>query len=488
LSLKARVLRGSLWSLAGGSGQQLIAFFTFLYLAKVLDARAVGIVASAAILSDITVIFAKLGLVEAIQRQDPDRDIEGAAWWCSALSGVAGAALMIAASFIVRQLTDQPEIANVLLILAPVAVLSAVTAVPEGLIRRSLKFRALSIRTWVATLAGGVAAVSAVWFDFGLYALAIQRLATAVIGSALIWLQAGWRPVAFANLRSALHLVRSGFMIVVGNFSGIVNARVSDSITALFLGAAPLGYLRLSSRFSDVIVTMVVTPVVSVALPSFAQVKNDRAALKRSYLRLTQFMAVVAIPAYFGLGAIAEPFIRALLGEKWLGALVAFQFFGFGITAGCVNYFFSPLMVAIGRADIVMKQSVTQVLLSIPLVWAGAQYGLTGVVLAGVVRASIVSIMNTVVIARQLSVKVRSIVFQWAPPFVSSLVMFGACKVLLSHLPSDAGDYVRCAAAIALGLAVYSVTLTAGDFLGLWRGYVRNGLNSLRGGLRPAGL
>ena len=484
LSLKARVLRGSLWSLAGGSGQQLIAFLTFLYLAKVLDARAVGIVASAAILSDLTVIFAKLGLVEAIQRHDPDHDLETAAWWCSAISGLAGAVLIVLASFLVGRLTNQPEIANVLLILSPVALLSAATAIPEGLIRRSLKFRALSIRTWISTIAGGAAAIVAVSLDYGLYALAIQRLVTSFIGSVMIWLQAGWRPGGFSNFRSAAHLVRAGFMIVIGSFSGIVNARISDAITALFLGSGPLGYLRLASRFSDVIVQMLVVPVVSVALPSFASVKNDPAAMRRSYLRLTQFMAIVAIPAYFGLGAIAEPFIRALLGEKWLGALVAFQFFGFGITAGCVNYFFSPLMVSMGRADIVMKQSVTQIILAIPLVWAGAHYGVTGVVLAGIIRASIVSIMNTIVIVKLLSVRARSIVFQWAPPFISSLAMFAACKLLLAQL-SGSSDYVQCAAGIALGVVVYAVVLTLGDYIGIWHGYVRNGLASLKGGLRP---
>lgn len=469
--------------MAGGSGQQLIAFLTFLYLAKVLDPRAVGIVASAAILSDLTVIFAKLGLIEAIQRQDPDHDIEGAAWWFSAVSGLAGLALLVLSSFILRWTTGQHEIANVLLILSPVALLSAITAVPEGLIRRSFKFRSLSIRTWVATMAGGAASIGSVWLGYGLYALAIQRLVTAAVGSSLIWLQAGWRPSAFSSFRKAAHVIRAGIMIVVGNFSGIVNARISDSITALFLGPTPLGYLRLASKFSDVMVQMVVTPIVSVALPSFSSLKHDQAALRRSYLRLTQFMAVASIPAYFGLGAVAEPFIRALLGAKWMGALVAFQFFGFSITAGCVNYFFSPLMVSIGRADIVMKQSVTQVIMAIPLVWAGAHYGVPGVVLAGIVRASIVSIMNTVVIVRLLAVPARSIVFQWLPPFLSALSMFLIVKASLRHLPLT-NDIARCGAGIFIGITIYALVLTLGDFIGLWRGYVRHGIASLKGGLR----
>ncbi|MDI1295519.1 MAG: lipopolysaccharide biosynthesis protein [bacterium] len=479
MSFKKRVIKGSLWSLAGGAGQQIISFLIFLYLAKLLDARAIGIVASAAILTDLTVVFARMGLVEAIQRHDADHRIESAAWWCSALAGALGSSILIGSALILKALGTDDEIADVLLMLSPATFLSATSAVQEGLIRKRLDFRALTFRSWGATLIGGGAAILAFSMNYGLYALVAQRVATATVSAILIWLQAGWRPSWRPELRPASIIVRDGGMILVGSFSGIINARVSDAITTLLLGPTALGFFRLASRFSDVMVQVLVTPIVAVALPSFAALQNDRDALERTYLRLTQFMAAASIPAFFGLGAVAEPFLTTILGAKWLGATIIFQLMGFSITAGAVNYFFAPLMVATGRADVVMKQSLSQIFIGIFLILGGAHFGMVGVAIATVIRGAIVNVMNVYIINRLIGVKYRNIIYQWLPPFICAIMMYAITKSILSLINFQ--PYAELIIGITIGSISYTLLLVAGDFSGIWRHYVRGAFHSLRG-------
>lgn len=483
MTLKGKVIKSSLWSLAGGSGQQLIGLVLFLYLAKVLDATAIGIVASAAILSDLTIIAAKMGITESIQRQQEDQNVDNSAFLFTVFTGIIGFFIIVLSAFIFKRYSH--DISNVLFILSPVCFFTAVSAVPEGLIKRKLNFRALTIRTWIATFAGGLLAVGMVEIGLGFYALVGQRLAFAIVSCALIWAQADWRPRIKLDISDAQEVIKTGFMILVGNFSGIINARVADSITALFLGPTTLGFLRISSRFSDVMVQMTVAPLASVALPSFSALQGDKASLRRMYLRLTQIMAIGSIPVFFGIGAVAKPFILVVLGKKWLGSEVAMQVLGFAITAGAVNYFFSPLVVAIGRADIVMRQSISQIILGIPLIWFGAQYGLIGVLISNIMRAFLVSLFNLYVITKVVDVKIKTVLGQIIPPFICSLIMFATVTYILINI-SIKNNIVLLVIGIVSGSVVYVSALVIGDFLGLWRRYVRGVFSAIRGGLYQA--
>lgn len=483
MSFKGRVIKSSLWSLAGGSGQQLIGLFIFLYLAKILDARAVGIIASAAILSDITVVVSRMGIMESIQRHSSNAEVDSAAFWFTALTGFSGTALLLLSALLIHLWGDPLGIAAVLLILAPMSALSATAAVPEGIIRRGLNFRALTVRTWIATIIGGVVAVVMVRMGFGLYALAGQRLATAMGSFVMIWAQSGWYPKHGPSLNPAKDTIKTGAMILVGNFSGIINSRISDSITALFLGPIVLGFMRVGSRFWDVMVQMTVIPVTGVALPSFSMLREDSDALRRMYLRLTQFMAAASIPVFFGIGSVAPQFISILLGDKWLGAVPVFELMGFLITAGSINYFFSPLIVSIGRADIVMKQSVAQIILGVPLIWIGSHFGMFGVLIANIVRASIVSIANLAVINSKVGLNYKFVLWKIVPPFISSLIMFISVKLIMELLAAQ-DVYIQLLVGVFSGAVIYSALMVAGDIAGLWPHYVRGAVGALRDGLK----
>ena len=200
-----------------------------------LDARAVGIVASAAIISDFMIIASRIGMMESIQRLESNPRVESAAFWFTALTGSAASIFVLLASFLVRSWGNAPEVANVLVIMSAIPVLAAVTAIPEGIIRRSLNFRALTFRTWVATLIGAGVAIAMVQRGFGLYALAGQRVTSAFCSMILIWAQAQWRPHFRPAIAPAYEVIRTGSMILVGSFSGLINQHIADSITAIFL-------------------------------------------------------------------------------------------------------------------------------------------------------------------------------------------------------------------------------------------------------------
>jgi PST family polysaccharide transporter len=482
VNIKRRVLSASLWSLAGTGGQQAISFFLFIYLARQLAPADIGLIALAVVFLDIVGAVSRCGQVEALQRYgNLDSRVTSTSFWMLALAGAASCLSILLAGFTFRAFPDRAAIGNVLLLLAPMSALQAWNAVPEAILKQRLDFRLLTIRTWTATLAGGALAVYMVHLELGVYALVGQRLGTAAVQTIMLWVLVRWRPRFTFDRVEARRLLGTGFEIMLAGLAGIVNLRIADSITGVFLGAQQLGFLRLGWRFGDVIVQFAVLPIAGVALSSFSKLRDNPESLRRAYLRLTQFMALASLPLFFGLGAVADVLVPLLFGEKWLPGVTVLQLIGFLILPGTINYFFAPLMVAVGATRVVLRQSIVQIVATAFLLGVGARWGIIGVLIAHILRACFVSCYNLHAMNQAVKLRPMSVIRVLGPPSMACVVMVGSVWAA-KHELSLTGIYLL-ALLILIGAATYGAALLAGDAAGLWRGYVGGAVRSLAGAL-----
>lgn len=487
MSLKRQIAKGSLWVLLGGGGQQLIGFVVFIYIARVLNPAVVGIVAFAVIAIDLAGFISRWGQIEVITREvAPSPKLLATSFWISATIGAGAMAVLLIASLVMRVNSDNATLAHVLMLLAPVPLLQGLSVVPEALFRRRMDFRSLALRNWIATVAGGVAAISIAQYSPGVDVLVGQRLTTAIVQIFTLWSMIRWLPSFDFILKEAPRLLRDGLQILVSSLSNMLNERVGDGLTGAFLGPAQLGFLRLGWRFSDAIVQVSVMPVSLVTLSSFSQMQGDLPAIGRAYTRMTQIMALLSLPIFFGLGAIAEPLISTVFGSKWMGVVPALQLLGVIMLGSSVNYFFNSAMIAVGRSDILMRHSIAQLGIMVAYMLIGVQFGLVGVMIAHCFRSFSVSALNMTALKSEIGIRATILVGALIPPVISCALMWLAvtgCNHLIdAKMPSLVSlPYVKMGLLVAGGATVYAASLLAGDVIGLWRGYTRDVISSLSG-------
>lgn len=485
MNLKRTVLLSSIWSLIGNSGQPLISFLIFLYLARKLSPAEIGLVVLAMVFIEVAGFASRWGQVEVLQREPDlsDRTTSTSFWMLAAIGLATAGALALSAVPIGRIAEDGP-LGVVLLLLSPIAALQAWNAVPEALLRRRFSFRTLAFRSWLATLAAGAIAVYLAHKGYGVYALVAQRLTAAFAQTIAVWFMLRWRPLLTFDKAAAKRLLGTGAEIMLAGFSNIINLRVTQGIIGFVLGPADLGLFRFGWRFFEFVTQLSVAPVSSVALATFSHTQHDRAMLTRAYLRMTQFMAIGSLPLFFGLGAVADTFIPLVFGAKWTGSVVVVQSLGLVIIAGTVNYFFAPVLIAIGRSRVVLHQSIGQVLLSVILILAGAQFNILGIIVAIVVRTWLVAAYNIYVLRRELGVKPAAILLAVLPPAVASLAMAGVVEIAESRLAGTMPDAWLLAVLVSVGAAAYPAILASGDLVGLWRGYLQGAYSSLMSAMK----
>jgi O-antigen/teichoic acid export membrane protein len=484
MSIKRRVFSASLWSLAGNAGQQAITFLLFLYLARRLMPADIGLIALAVVFLDVFASVSRCGQVEALQRYVKlDDRLTSTSFWMLALSGTISCTSVALAGATLHAFPEHAALGNVLLLMAPLSAIQAWNAVPEAILKQRLDFRLLTIRTWSATLAGGVLAIYMVHLDWGIYALIGQRLGTSAVRTVMLWTLVRWRPRFAFDRIEAKSLLGTGFQVMVAGLSGVINARIADSITGVFLGIQQLGFLKLGLRFFEVVVQIAVVPMSSVALSTFSKLRGNPESLRRAYLRLTQFMALGSLPMFFGLGAVGDIFVRLVFGEKWLPTTVVLQLLGFLILPGTINYFFAPLMVAVDKTGVVLRQSATQILITAVFLGIGARWGVAGVLIAHILRANLVSWYNLYAMSQAVGLKPMSVIQVLAPPSIACAVMVAVVWAVKAELSATMSAIQLLGLLIVIGAVTYGMALFAGDAVGLWKGYIAGAARSLAGAL-----
>lgn len=485
MNIKRRILSASLWSLLGNGGQQAISFFLFIYLARQLSPVDVGLIALAMVFLDILASVSRCGQVDTLQRYvSLDDRVTSTSFWMLIVAGVASCMSVLLVGCALRAYPDHAALGNVLLLLAPLSALQAWNAVPEAILKQRLDFRSLAIRSWIATVGGGVLAIYMVHLQLGVYALVGQRLGTAAVQTITLWALLRWRPRFTFNRVEAKRLLETGLQIMLAALAGAINVRIAESITGVFLGPQQLGFLRLGWRFFDVIAQLSVLPVSSVALSSLSKLRDNPENLRRAYLRLTQFMALASLPLVFGLGAVADVLVPLVFGGKWLPSVIVLQLLGLLMLPGTINWFFAPLMVAVGKAGVVLRQSVAQVFVSALLIGVGARWGVEGVVVAHILRSNLISWYNLYAIKQAVELRPLSVVRMLLPPTVACVVMVGVVLLAKHELSSSISSLHLLGLLILIGAVTYGMTLVAGDALGLWRGYISGAVQSLAGAFR----
>ena len=486
--LKRRAFVGSVWSLLSTGGRQAIAFVLFIFIARKIGPADIGLIAVAMIVIDIVGFASRFGQVEALQRQaDLSDRLASTSFWMLAVAGPA-TSLFVVAGAVLSGGAVSPDFRHVLMLLAPLCALQAWNAIPEALLKRRFDFRALAARTWLATVVGGLLGAYLAVRGAGVYALVAQRLSSAAVQTVTLWAMLRWRPEMTFDRSAAVALARTGGGILLSNISGIVNRRLVDGITGAILGLTQLGHFRLGWRFFDFIVQFSVTPLSAVALSAFSKVQHDPERLTRVYLRLTQFVALASLPTFFGLAATADLLVPVVLGDRWRESIIVMQLLGFVMLGGVVNYFFGTALIAVGKVNIVVRQSVIQIFGTALFVAVGAHFGIIDVLLAIIARALMVAVYNIAALRKEIGLSLAALFQSLMPPVVASGVMVAAVRFGMLELAGSMPGIVLLGVLVTLGVATYGAALLIGDFVGLWRGYIRSALTSLGGAVirRPA--
>ena len=441
--LKKRSVHGSLATLVA----QAITFATrFAYtvvLGRLLGPAEFGLIAMVTPILGFVSTFNDFGFAQAIiQRQEITRRQISALFWMGLAISAALAAIVMLAAPLVGRTYREPRTVGIMFAMSSLLVLNTLSMVPKTLLRRNMRFIAVTASDLSSILIGSGVGVAAALMGFSYWSPVIGQAATAVVGVVLAYALAGWWPSRPAGDPALKQMVRFGANLTGVNVATYFSMTADNMIVGVFAGKVALGLYDRSYNLTVQPLNQLLLPVSQVSVPLLSRLHDRPDLYKRSYLTMIRLALLLSMPAMLLCVLFAGPIIHVLLGKQWDAAAPIFAW----VCAGglLVPVFASTgwVFTTQGRTDKQMVYSSITALIGIASFAIGIRWGAVGVAAASALSFTFIQLPIMVRAMTRLGpIMLRDIVTTLAPFTAAALCVAVPLYYLrwVTHLPGLIG-------------------------------------------------
>ena len=448
-------IHGIFWNYASFALGKGLVLVTTAVLARLLTPEEFGLVAFATIAIDYLAILKDLGLGAAlIQRRQNIDEAANTVFTMNLLLGAGLTLITFVMAPLVAAFFQEPLVTPMLRWLGFSFVLTALGSVHIVRLQRELEFRRKLVPDLGRSIVKGVVSIGLALTGFGVWALIVGQIAGVVIGVILAWIVFPWRPRLTINFGLASGLLRYGLALVGVDALNIATDNLDYIIIGRVFGNTALGIYTLAFRLPELLVLNPLWVMAGAVFPAYATLQEHPETLRRGFLATVRFVEILCVPLSLGLMLVADPLVRVIFGEQWLAAIPIVRILALFVLIRSISFNAGDVYKAVGRSDILVKLELLNMVVLVPLLLFGSNFGLIGVAIGHVLASVVRMVADLIVASRFIKVSVADILLELKPSFLG-----GAALTLLVfsglYLTVEAAALVRLLVTIPLGAAGY---------------------------------
>ena len=315
---------------------------------------------------------------------------------------------------------------------------------------RNLEFKGLFLSTLAASVASGVISIWMAANGFGVWAMVGQQVSYYFVLMIALFFEVSWKPGLLFAFDRIKEMFSFGWKLLVASLIDTLFNNLYGLIMGKIYNEELLGAYNRGDQFPKLIVNNLGGAIQSVLLPQ-GSVHDVRHMVRRA-IRLSSFLV---LPMLFGLMAVADTLVLALLGEQWLICVPYLRIM-------CVAYSFWPIHItnlqainAVGRSDVFLKLEVIKKGMGLTGLIIGAQFGPLVMISIKAVLDFFSTFVNAWPNKKLLGYSIFSQWMDIMPSLILSLVMSAVVYGLQFVLPG--GPMVKLLLQIMAGMTVYGL-------------------------------
>ncbi|MBV9375265.1 MAG: lipopolysaccharide biosynthesis protein [Alphaproteobacteria bacterium] len=453
--------KGTGWTVGTQLTIQAIGMLSTMILARLLVPADFGLVALATTLSGALQAVTEFSFDQAlIQNQSAGRREYDTAWTLSICrNAILAAALVAGAGLITSSFGDQ-RLEPVVYWLALGTFFNGFQNIAVVDFRKKLAFHRDLVFLVIGKIGPTVVMVplAFLWRDY--WALVAGIVAGSVFRVALSFAMQSYRPrITFAGWRELIHFSK---WLVLSNLCIFVWGRSSTLILGKLAGADSIGVFSISENIAEIASTNLLMPLRRAILPGYAKLSGDIERLHDVFVDIFAVVFLVSAPVTLGIGLVANPLVRIMLGLQWLETIPLIQVLCVAEFLRLITAAASPIYIATGRPQYMMVLYGGGAIATVPLLIYGvAHAGTLGAAYAMLVVAVLSAALDFFLVNRLLPLSASRLLAGCWRPVVSLMLMAAAVAWLQASWPEarSLGDLtLMLAATVAWGGLVYSVS------------------------------
>ena len=423
-----------------------------LVVAALLTPREYGIIGLCTVIAAAAQIVCEFGIWQAIiHRSEPDERYLDTAFTANILGGfLITGALFMAAPWL-GDFYGQPDITTMLRVMGAAIVLDSIFYVPDGLLRKELRFKSRALPEVAGSLVAVVTTIALLLLGGGVLSYAVGFVMQSATRCILTFRQISWRPRLRISWSCLKEIISYGKYILGTNLIKYVSSNMDYFIVGRVLGAGPLGFYTLAFNLANYPVTNFAQVLTRIVFPTFATLQGNPIYAKRIYLRVIRLMSAVVAPTLVTLALLATPLVVGLLGEKWQPAIFPLQIIVVAGISRTLSFPSADFLRAFGFAKLPFRVSIAEALVISVTLLLVASRGIDAVALTVAAILSLSSWTTVTISCYMSGVRLREMAGAFMPGAALAASAAGAILSLrllgLRFLPDGLELAVSAAAA-----------------------------------------
>jgi len=454
-SITRKAGRGVIWNFLTFGVSKGILLLTTSLLARLLTKEDFGLVAIAVVAINYLSVIKDLGLgLALIQRRDDVEEAANTVFTINTLLGIGLSLLVLPIAPLFAAYFQEPQVTPVLRWLGLSFTLNALGATHINLLMRDLDYRRKFIPDISNTIVKGIISLWMAFAGFGVWALVFGQLTGALASVIAAWAVKPWRPRITVNFAIARQLVQFGASVTGVDILTVFVDNLSYLIIGRMLGVAALGVFSISYRLPEMLIVGNLWLIASVLFPAFSSIQDQPEELRRGFLVSIRLVQLIVMPLCLGLFVAADPIVRVFFGEQWLEAIPLLRLLSLYALVYSVGYHAGDVYKAIGRPDILFKLNLMSILVLVPALMIGSQFGLIGFAWGYLIAIALDQTITIYVATRFLKVSFLDILKELKPAILGALCMTPVAFGVLT-LTSDINVFLQLTLVVISGAITY---------------------------------
>jgi len=455
----AAILHALRWNAVVRTTGQLGTWLITIFVMRLLSPVDYGLMGLATILLGFFGLINELGAIPAIiQRQQVEQSL---------IRKVFGLVLVSNASLYVAAFAGAPyfaalfgeayPLATVIRVLALSLIIGALSAVPNALLQRDLKFKTISLIDFAATLVGAVATLMLAIEGGGVWSLVFGSLIKEAGNAVGLIAVTRFRVAPLLDFTGLRTVLAFGMKISGARIVWYFNSSFDGLLIGKILGEGALGLYSVANTLAYLPASKVLGLSNQIAFAAYSRLQDDRVRVRQYFLEGASIASFIFFPLCWGMSAVADDFIDVVLGPTWHEAAMVLQIIALGVPYRALGLFMQPLVDGLGQPGIGLKNTLTISLIVPAAALAGLYWGLIGLCVASVAGVVVAVTINLRRNLALLDAGYGQLLSAFFPSMLAAGIMYAAVLVANAVLAQVMPVLWRLPAVVVFGAFIYGV-------------------------------
>lgn len=395
-TLKSKALTGVAWSAIDRFSSQGIQFVFSILIARVLLPKDYGIVAMLDIFLAISRTFIDSGFCTALIRKTDRTEADfSTVFYFNVFISLFIYIVLWFLSPLIAEFYDIPLLARVTKIIALTLIFGALSAVQGVHLSINIDFKSRAVISISTTIITGIVGLWMAYSGYGVWSLVAQSLISSIIRCILMWIVVRWIPKLMFSWNSFRALFGFGSKLLVSSLIDTVYNNMYTLVIGKAFTANSLGVYSKASSLANYPSSNITNVLHSVMFPVLSSIQNDSQRLKSVYIKFLRLSAFIVFPLMIGLASLADPIIRFLLTDRWVGAIPLLRLLSFALMWYPIHSINLNILQVTGRSDYFLKLEIIKKILGVCVLCVTIPYGVKAMCVGRIISSVICLPINT---------------------------------------------------------------------------------------------